>query len=139
MYDTILVPTDGSESAERALTQALGIAHEYDATVHALYCVERERYGEPALSSAELAIARVEERGQAILERTAAEAADAGIELTWDICRGSPHVEIERVADEVGADLVIVGYQGEHRTLPDHLGTVATKVVRTLDRPVLTA
>lgn len=49
MYDTVLVPTDGSEPADRAVDHALTLADRYGAGIHALYCVETHRYGEPAL------------------------------------------------------------------------------------------
>jgi len=36
MYDRILVPTDGRESTERAIDEAIGLASEHDATLRAI-------------------------------------------------------------------------------------------------------
>ncbi|MFP4189348.1 MAG: universal stress protein, partial [Halobacteriales archaeon] len=40
MYDNILVPTDGSETAEVAVEHAVEMAKRYDATLHTLYVVD---------------------------------------------------------------------------------------------------
>ncbi|MFL9709025.1 universal stress protein, partial [Aeromonas veronii] len=42
MYETILVPTDGSEVAETAVNHALDLAETYDATVHTIYVVDTD-------------------------------------------------------------------------------------------------
>ncbi len=40
MYREILVPTDGSKAAERAIHHALDLAETYGARIHALYVVD---------------------------------------------------------------------------------------------------
>ena len=48
MFETVVIATDGSESAERAVEVALDIADRFDADVHALCVVdERELSGAP--------------------------------------------------------------------------------------------
>lgn len=37
MYETILVPTDGSEGAQAAVDEALDVAAKYDATVYVVF------------------------------------------------------------------------------------------------------
>ncbi|RLM77757.1 universal stress protein, partial [Halobellus sp. Atlit-38R] len=44
MYSEILVPTDGSRAAERAIDHALNLAETYDARIHALYVVDTSIY-----------------------------------------------------------------------------------------------
>ena len=139
MYETILVPTDGSDPANRAVEHALTLADRYDARVHAMYCVETHRYGEPALSSAELVLNRLEERGQAMLEEFAARADNDGIECSWHVCHGRPWDAIRETADDQNADLIVIGYQGESHRRDGKIGSVAERVVRTADCPVLTA
>ena len=139
MYDTILVPTDGSDPANRAVEHALELADRYDADVHAMYCVETHRYGEPALSSAELVLDTLEDRGAAMLEEIADRADNAGIDCTWNVCHGRPWEEVREKADELDADLIVIGYQGQGHTRTDRIGSVAERIVRTADRPVLTA
>lgn len=46
MYDRVLVPTDGSEGTNEAVTHAIDIAEQYGATLHTLYVVESTRSNE---------------------------------------------------------------------------------------------
>lgn len=137
MYDAILVPTDGSDGANRAIEHALTLANRHDATVHSLFVVDHRQYGEPALSSVELVVEEVEDYGQALLNELAERGDNEGIEVVTRCCHGVPQEEIVAYADEIDADLIIVGYQGQsHR---NRIGSVAERVVRHAGRPVLTA
>ncbi len=139
MYETILVPTDGSDPANRAVEHALAVADRYDASVHALYCVETHRYGEPALSTTAIVLDQLEEQGQAMLEEIRDRAANAGIECTSEVCHGRPWEATLEVGDKVEADLIIIGYQGQSHTRTRKIGSAAERIVRSADRPVLTA
>ena len=139
MYDTILVPTDGSDPANRAVEHALTLADRYDATVHAMYCVETHRYGEPALSSSAIVLNKLEERGQAMLEELGDRAESDGIDFEWSMCHGRPWEEIHDCCEKTDADLVVIGYQGQSHRREAKIGSVAERVVRTADTPVLTA
>ncbi len=50
MYERILVATDGSEAANRALEQALDLASTFDAELHAIAAVDTRRYGDSMLA-----------------------------------------------------------------------------------------
>lgn len=139
MYDTILVPTDGSDPANRAIEHALELADKYDAVIHAMFCVESHRYGEPALSSAEIVLANLEDRGADMLEEIADRADNVGIECSWNVCHGRPWVEIMKTAEELDADLIVIGFQGQSHRRPGKIGSVAERILRNSDRPVLTA
>lgn len=139
MYDTILVPTDGSDPANRAAEHALALAEQYDAKVHAMYCVETHRYGEPALSSAEIVLTRLEEQGEAMLQELVERADNVGIECTCNVCHGRPWEEVTEKARELDADLIVIGFQGQSHDRTGKIGSVADRVVRYADRPVLTA
>jgi len=45
MYDSILVPTDGSREVEHALEYAFELAREHDAAIRTLYVVNAAGYG----------------------------------------------------------------------------------------------
>ncbi|MEY7847789.1 universal stress protein [Natrarchaeobius sp. A-rgal3] len=138
MYETILIPTDGSDSADSAVEHAFELAKRYDASVHAMYCVETHRYGEPALSSTELVLDRLEDAGAELLQGIHEQADDHGIQCTSNVCHGRPWDEVREKAGDLDADLVVIGFQGQSRSLPGKIGSVAERVLRTSDRPVLT-
>jgi nucleotide-binding universal stress UspA family protein len=139
MYDTILVATDGSDPANRAVEHALELAERFDATLHAMYVVDTGRYGEPALSSAEIVLQELEEDGTALVGRVADRADNVGIDTVTRVCHGHPHQEIIDYAADVDADLVVIGYQGHSHELAGHMGSVADRVTQRAGRPVLTA
>jgi nucleotide-binding universal stress UspA family protein len=138
MYEMILVPTDGSDPANRAVEHALALAEQYDADLYAMYCVETHRYGEPALSSAELVLDTLEDEGAAMLESVGDRATATGIDCQWSVCHGRPWNAVKEKAAELDADLIVIGYQGQSHTQTARIGSVAERIVRTADRPVLT-
>lgn len=139
MYETVLVGTDGSASANRAVVHALEQAEQNDASLHAIFVVDTGRYSEPALSSGELVTDEIEDWGRNELEEVAERGADLGVEVTTRCCHGRPHEEIIAYADSIDADMVVLGYQGQSHTASDHIGSVADRVVRNAGRPVFVA
>jgi len=138
MYDTILVPTDGSDPANRAVEHAVDLAGKYGAALHTMYVVDTARYGDPALSSTELVLTELEEEGGELLDRVADRADNEGVEVTTFVCHGKPHEEIRDYADEIDADVIVIGYQGQSHTRTDIMGSVTQRVLQSVDRPVLT-
>lgn len=136
MYDTILVPIDGSDNANRAVHHAIEQAERFGATLYSLFVVDTRLYGEPGLSSTELVIDDIEDEGQALLSELAGTAENRGIEVVTRCCHGVPHEEITAYADEVDADMVVLGYQGQTHSVDGHIGSVAERVVRHAGRPV---
>ncbi|MDS0477155.1 universal stress protein [Natrinema sp. 1APR25-10V2] len=136
MYDVILVGTDGSEPANRAVEHALSLAEQYGAEVHVLSVVDTGRYGEPALSSTELVVDDLEDQSTDLLVEVEERAADQGVDVVTTCCHGNPHEKITAYADEIDADLTLLGSHGRSQT-GHHIGSVADRVTRTIERPVL--
>lgn len=139
MYDTILVPVDGSDPSNRAVEHALEIAERFTATVHAIHVVDTHRYGEPTLSSTELVLDELEDRGHALIDDLVERADNVGVTVEGRVCHGDPASEIVAHAEAVDADLIILGAQGRSHRQTGHLGSVADRVIRRASRPVLTA
>ncbi|WP_123538424.1 universal stress protein [Halosimplex salinum] len=139
MCDTILVATDGSADANRAATHALEQAEQHGAELHAIFVVDTDRYSEPALSSVELETTEMEDWGNEQLSEVAERAEGLGFEVTARCCHGKPYVEIVSDADEIDADLIVLGYHGHSHTDPNQIGSVADRVVQNAGRPVLVA
>ncbi|WP_181686696.1 universal stress protein [Halorhabdus salina] len=107
MATEILVPTDGSERAESVTNRALELAERMDATVHALYVVDTQRYSEPALSSVEMVIDQFEDEGKQYLQSLVEDGDSRGIQVEGHFRRGDPTSEIVDVATELGVDMVL--------------------------------
>lgn len=137
MYRSLLVATDGSERADRAVSHGLDLAERSDAVVHAIHVVDTSREGEPALSSAELVLDDLEDQGWEHVDEIERLAADRGLTTVTKLCHGRPDREILSYADEADIDLLVLGYSGESHTRTDNIGHVSERVVRDASRPVL--
>lgn len=137
MYDTILVGTDGSANANRAVVQALDQAEEFDAELHGIFVVTTHRHDDPALGTDEQSRAEVETQGQEFLDDIAKRAGDLDVEFEGKIAEGRPHEEIVRYADTIDADMLVLGYQGHSHTDPQTIGSTTDRVVRVAGRPTL--
>lgn len=135
MFDTVVLATDGSASAERAVTLALDFADRFDASVHAVYVLDASDIaGAPERVRDEVRDAlrtEGEQALEAITERTE--------DVTTTIREGTPAAEICAYAEELEADLVVTGTRGRHGDHGYLLGSVAEAVVRQSPAPVLTA
>ncbi|SDJ90820.1 universal stress protein [Natronorubrum texcoconense] len=134
MYDTILVATDGSQSANRAVDHALDLASTFDATLHAIYVVDTRRYGESMLSGSDGVVTEVEDRGRELLEEIEMR---ADVDVTLTDREGRPYEQIGEYAEEIDADLLVLGNRGLGSS--GEIGSNAERVVRYVDRPVITA
>ncbi len=135
----ILVGTDFSEEAERALSYALGLAKEVGAEVTLLHAYELPVY--PLPEGAVYATAEVATRAsvvaQAALDAAVERCHASGVTVRGLLRDGAAHRELMREAESLGVDLVIVGTHGRSGLGRLLLGSVAELTVRHATRPVL--
>lgn len=136
MYETILVATDGSDAANRAVTHALNLAERYESTLCAIHVVDTRLYGESSRDRVSIVVEELEGRGADVLEEFQERADNRGVTVETRLVSGLPFREIIGYADDVDADVVIVGYHGHTHAGRDHIGSVAERVLRNADRPV---
>jgi nucleotide-binding universal stress UspA family protein len=139
MYDRILVPTDGSEEGERAVRHAIGLAVAHDATIHAVYVVDSASYGGVPMETAWEGLHEMLEReGEAALDRVVELGDESGIPVETALLEGTPAKQIVRYAESDDCDLVVMGTHGRGGIDRLLLGSVAERVVRSSEVPVLT-
>lgn len=135
MYDTILLPTDGSEGSRVAIETAAEYAAAFDAVVHALYVID-ERFVE---AEYDMVVERSESRGEAALDEVSVIGDEYDIVVEKHLRRGTPHEQILDAINDYDADIVIMGTHG--RTGFDrfvNLGSVTERVIRYADVSVVT-
>ncbi|MFC6873086.1 universal stress protein [Halobellus marinus] len=137
MYDSILVPTDGSDASEGAVEHAIELATQYDATLHALYVVDTGAYSSLEMG-AEIVAEALQEEGKKAVDRIETAAEEAGVSVEATVKTGLAHRSIVDYVDEEGIDLVVMGTHGRTGVGRFLLGSVAEKVIRTADAPVMT-
>ncbi|WP_136591002.1 universal stress protein [Salinigranum halophilum] len=128
MYDRILVPTDGSPSAEAAARHGLVIAKAVDASVHVISVAgETERTERLAEAQARDAISKLEE----LIEQESDRSCHSALE------HGSPYEAILSYASENDIDLIVMGTHGRRGLSRVLLGSVTERVIRLSNDPVL--
>lgn len=138
MYETILVPTDGSEAAREAAEEAFDIASATGATVHVVYVVDEGALsvllGGSRLSDVLEGLTEEGESATADLEEWGRE---RGVDVVGDVVRGVSVAEaISDYADRVAADVVIMSSHGRHG-VEHFLGSTTERTLARVDVPVL--
>lgn len=135
MFRKIVWATDGSAGADHALGYARELARTQAAELVVVHGEE--------LSSARSSIGytrRVDEEDlEAKIKRQVAEMVDSGIAVSVKVIGGHAPAAtlIAEVAEEVGADLVVVGTRGHTPLAGLLLGSVTDRLLHTLHCPVL--
>jgi nucleotide-binding universal stress UspA family protein len=137
-YREVLVPTDGSDCANAALTLGADLATVDDATLHLLSVINVTGLGIDV--RADLQMDAFEESAQKAVADAAATAKDAGVDSVSEAVEigASVHQTILSYIDDNDVDVVVVGTHGRTGFDRYMLGSVTEKLIRTAPVPVLT-
>lgn len=134
-FQRILIGYDGSEQSERALEAALTIACASDSRVEILSVV---RPSEPSKRPQPFAtVEHARKNFEQKLQRISEAACGNGIQVTSEIVIGHPAEQILQRAQEIHADLVVVGQHGASKLEEITLGSVSERVMAYAECPVL--
>jgi nucleotide-binding universal stress UspA family protein len=136
----ILVPTDFSLSAETALDRALELAATTGASVYLMHAYQLPVVGFPdgvLVPTAEIA-SRIITSAQSQLAACVARRKESSVAIVPILKQADPRDAVISTAEEVSADLVIMGTHGRHGLARALIGSVAESVVRTSPVPVMT-
>ena len=141
MYTNILIPTDGSDYVEPAIRYGLDLARRYDANVHALHVVDSSPLeSDFDLTALETDVETLPEAwydaGDTATQQIASQASERGLGVVTEVRRGIPAREIASYITDNGIDLVCMGTRGRTGLGRLLLGSVTTRIVRTVDRPI---
>jgi nucleotide-binding universal stress UspA family protein len=145
MYENILVPTDGSETANFAVHHAIDIAEQYGSTLHSLYVIDVDAtsYGLGAEQVDRIRqgnldeMPEVKDRATKATSYVAEKGDDHGIAVENHYRIGEPSRSIRNFVEDSDIDLVVMGSHGRSGLSRVVLGSVAEKVLRRTHLPVL--
>ena len=138
MYDSILLPTDGSDGATEALEHALGAAEAYGAELHIVSVVDRRVVLAAETDEKSDVRSELSDEADAAVEELATRAADVDVSITTATPEGVPDREILSYAEAESIDLLVIGTQGRTgREKRLNLGSTTERIVKKADRPVL--
>lgn len=135
MYEKILVPLDGSEIAEVALPYAEEMAGRLgsEITLISVSHSAEEQDQQMFQSYIQKTVESVRERAERYFERPS----ERAIEVNSAILVGNPAEKIVDYADSGDIDLIVMATHGRSGISRWALGSVADKVLRATERPVV--
>jgi nucleotide-binding universal stress UspA family protein len=134
----ILIATDGSPEAHKAVELGIEIASDHGASVVLVQVTPPVRTTEFGPGVRIQAIpAELRLRRAVALHEAAQLAAEHGVQSTFEVLTGDPADEIVAHADSIDADLVVIGSRRRGALAGALLRSVSRDVVRESRRPVL--
>jgi universal stress protein A len=139
----ILVPTDFSESSDKALRQGLDIAMQYNAKLYLLHVIHEEikQCAVDFCASEELMKQmhdRMTDFARESIEEQLGRIGDKGkVEIFTDVKEGVPYEAILDEAKERGIDLIVIASLGKSGIAKYIIGSVARNVLKGAKCPVL--
>lgn len=139
MYTTIVVGTDGSATAAKAVEQAASLAVLTGAHLH----VAMATPSIPMLVAPDMVIAAAgwgaatEQATREALASAAEIAGAAGVDASTHQLSGDPADALLSLCDDLGADLLVIGSRGMRGPKRFLLGSVSSRCAHHADRSVL--
>ncbi|MGB9845533.1 universal stress protein [Methanothermobacter tenebrarum] len=127
MFKRIMVPTDGSEQAQKAEDIAIELAEKLGARVVAVHIMD-----EKLIYPFEV----LEEEGKSILAKVQEKGKKRGVQIDEILIYGNPIHDMKKIAERSKADLIIMGHgkSGFEKFL---MGSVAESTLKNVKIPVL--
>lgn len=136
MYERILVPTDGSTGTAHVALQALDLAEQYDATIHTIHVIDEN--ASAFVSESGDGTNPLNERAEDAVQTVEQMADSHNIDVVTVVREGEPAETILEYAEEIDADVVVAGTHGRSGIRRHLIGSVAERLVRHANCPVLT-
>ncbi len=136
MVSKILVPTDGSDTAQKAARYAVGLAKQLNAALIVLSVVDNRSFAAQSVPAADTPM-HVTETVDDYLREAAKEYAgeitklcdEIGVRSEVVLRRGHPVEEIVKEAQKSKADLIVIGSHGRSALAAAVVGSIAYGVI----------
>lgn len=142
MYKLILVPLDGSATAERGLHEAVHLAEAVGARLSLLHVIDAyPMFAEHASATAfQHSMELLRAHGEDLLDKAALQAREHGVQTTRRVREAVGERAANVIVDEAGTqgcDLIVMGTHGRRGLSRLLMGSDAELVLRTSPAPVL--
>ena len=142
-YKTILVPHDGSEMSDKALSHAVYLSNMSGAEILILHVVENIEHTDSAVLATskekEDYEIRVEGEVKQMIEEKMRFCKQAGIksQVSYKIQTGKPVDEIVKMSEDANVDLIVVASSRKSSLTTRLLGSTSRKLIDDIEKPVL--
>lgn len=140
MYQNIFVAVDGSEDSEKALLTAAEMASHFKAQLHLVFAIQYQHYAMGLGSEVAFTLPQeeLEAFAKELLNSSKEKAVKAGCEnIETHQVMGEAGQAVTELAQEKGADLIVVGSKGHSDIAGFLLGSVSHKICHLAHCPCL--
>ncbi|MDH5493086.1 MAG: universal stress protein [Myxococcales bacterium] len=136
----ILIPVDFSPPSTHAADYGVDLAQKLGADVDFVHAYQLPIYALPdgGVMVGPDFVNRLTESAQRSLDQLVARYEGRGLKIGTHLVDGAPHLEVRRLSGEIGADMIVMGTHGRSGVRHFLLGSVAERVVRISEIPVIT-
>lgn len=138
-FNLILCAVDFSDTSDQAFDYSVALARKLGAQIKVVhvYQIPAAALPDGVLDAPVDYEDNLQDQLQVRLEKYVDDKAIEDIEIMAYVCQGIPYIEINEMAMETNADMIVIGTHG--RTGLSHMlmGSVAERVVRTAEVPVI--
>jgi nucleotide-binding universal stress UspA family protein len=128
MFNTIMVPTDGSEYSKKAEDTALALAKKLGSVVVAVHIID-----DKLIYPYEV----LEEEGKGILREVQKKGKEMNVDVHEILIVGSPTNDMAKITEKAGADLVVLSTHGKTGLERLIMGSVAESAIKKISAPVM--
>lgn len=138
MYTNIMIAVDGSSESLQAVHQALSLIERgLRAEIALVNVQEPASLLQLATQDSDAIAAAAVEAGEHLMAEGAALLDAAGVGYSMEVVLGSPSTVLVDMAEQLNADLVILGARGMGAIQSAMVGSVSKAVIHRCTRPVL--
>ncbi|BEP38314.1 universal stress protein (plasmid) [Variovorax sp. V59] len=142
LYSHVLVPLDGSPTAERGLQEAIRLAGELKARLRLLHVIDDFPMlaQMSTISSFEAGLQKMRQYGESVLAKAQAQATAAGLvaeTVLREITAGRIADIVVEEAGKAACDLIVIGTHGRRGIGRALMGSDAEQILRSAPVPVL--
>lgn len=136
--EKVLIATDGANDSELAIERAVDLTNKADSELHVVYVMIMSHWMLPDNLS-EAQFRRLKEQAQEVLDGQVEKAKEAGGSVTQAYLRTGRRADEEVIdlAEEIEADMIVVGSRGAGTIRRAMMGSDAESIVRHAAIPVL--
>jgi nucleotide-binding universal stress UspA family protein len=129
MYSSIVVGTDGSQTAQRAVDEAARLAQAVGGHLHIVsaYTPAVGRISGAPAGAAKVWAMGPDHEVESLIQEALSKIRESGVEAKSHAVEGDPTDALLEVAERVNADLIVVGNRGMHG-MGRVLGSVPNKI-----------
>lgn len=131
MYETILVPVDGSENSKQAVKEAAKLAKQFGSTLQIVSVASDQRYVQYGVTLGQDVMQSFQERAEEILDDARETVEKMGVKVETHFVVGIPKIQIAKeLPKKYNASLIVMGKSGVNGISRAILGSTTAYVVR---------